>query len=285
MPQSPQPRLQSPTVSHGRKGDRSSKLGNGSESGLFVASVAKAFKVLDLFKASRVELGLSEVAAKSGIGKSAAQRFLYTLQMLGYLNQNPTTKGFRLSSKLFELSASYVPENLLREKAAVVLENANRRCEETLNLTILDGTDVTYIVRFPSKHVVSVNLTVGTRLPAFCTAPGRILLAYADPAIVDAALARKLLVRRTEFTETDAIKIREILRLARRRGYVLCDQEAFVGDISIAAPVFNGKGDAIAAVNVAVPFPRWSVAKAQRQLVPIIKEVAEELSAGLASAR
>jgi PcaR/PcaU/PobR family beta-ketoadipate pathway transcriptional regulator len=285
MRQASQSKPQSAVFQSGRERRTSIKRFPRADSGLFVASVAKAFSVLDLFKVSRVELGLSEVAEKSGLGKSAAQRFLHTLQMLGYLNQNPKTKAFRLSSKLFELSASYVPENLLREKAEIVLESANRRCEETLNLTILDGTEVTYVVRFPSKHVVSVNLTVGTRLPAFCTAPGRILLAHAAPAAVDAALARHLLVRRTEFTETDPAKIRDILRQAKRRGYALCDQEAFVGDISIAAPVLNGAGDAVAAVNVAVPFPRWSVAKAQRQLVPIVKGVAEELSAALVSGR
>jgi IclR family transcriptional regulator, pca regulon regulatory protein len=254
---------------------------NGSESGLFVASVEKAFRVLDLFKASQAELGLSEVAARSGIGKSAAQRFLYTLQMLGYLNQNPASKTFRLSSKLFELSASYIPEDLLRGKAEPILESANRRCEETLNLTILDGSEVTYILRFPSKHVVSVNLAVGTRLPAFCTAPGRILLAFADPKVVNTALAKPLLVRRTEFTETDPAELREILRQVRRQGYSFCNQEAFIGDISIAAPVMNRGGEVVAAVNVAVPYPRWSVAKAQRQLVPVIKEIAREVSASL----
>src|ERR1700744_4087596 len=148
MPRASQLKVQSTGVEVIQKAAKTPKRANGGESGLFVASVEKAFRVLDLFKASRVELGLSEVAAKSGIGKSAAQRFLHTLQILGYLNQNPTTRTFRLSSKLFELSASYVPENLLREKSAVVLEKANRKCEETLNLTILDGTDVTYIVRF-----------------------------------------------------------------------------------------------------------------------------------------
>jgi IclR family pca regulon transcriptional regulator len=256
---------------------------DGSESGLFVASVEKAFRVLDVFKATKSELGLSEVAAKSGIGKSAAQRFLYTLQTLGYLTQNPASKTFRLSSKLFELSASYVPENLLREKAEPVLEEANRRCEETLNLTILDGTDVTYILRFPSKHVVSVNLTVGTRLPAFCTAPGRILLAHAEAGTVEAALDKSQLVRRTEHTEIDPAKLREILKQVRRQGYSFCNQEAFLGDISIAAPVVNSSGDVVAAVNVAVPYPRWSIAKAQRQLVPVIKDVAEGVSAALRS--
>ncbi|MBN9043399.1 MAG: hypothetical protein BGP05_10805 [Rhizobiales bacterium 62-47] len=257
----------------------------GSESGLFVASVEKAFRVLDLFKASRAELGLSEVAAKSGIGKSAAQRFLYTLQMLGYLTQNPTTKTFRLSSKLFELSASYIPEQLLREKAELVLAKANRECEETINLTILDGTDVTYIVRFLSKHVVSVNFAVGTKLPAFCTAPGRAILAYAESRIVDAALARPLLVRRTEFTETDPGKLHQILKQVKRQGYALADQEAFIGDISVAAPVMNGAGQVVGAINIAVPFPRWSVTRAQRLLVPVVKNVAKEVSEALVSDR
>jgi IclR family transcriptional regulator, pca regulon regulatory protein len=283
MPRASQLKTRSAGLDPVQQRGRDSCRANGSESGLFVASVEKAFRVLDLFKASRAELGLSEVAAKSGIGKSAAQRFLYTLQMLGYLNQNPTTKAYRLSSKLFELSASYIPENLLREKAEVILERANRQCEETINLTILDGTEVTYIVRFPSKHVVSVNLAVGTKLPAFCTAPGRAILAYADPKIVEAALARPLLVRRTEFTETEPAKLREILKQVKRQGYALCDQEAFVGDISAAAPVMNGAGQVVAAVNVAVPFPRWSVTKAQRQLVPIIKDVAKEVSESLES--
>jgi IclR family pca regulon transcriptional regulator len=283
MPRASQLKTRSAGLDPVRRRDNDPSRTNGSESGLFVASVEKAFRVLDLFKASHAELGLSEVAAKSGIGKSAAQRFLYTLQMLGYLNQNPTTKAYRLSSKLFELSASYIPENLLREKAEPILERANRQCEETINLTILDGTEVTYIVRFPSKHVVSVNLTVGTKLPAFCTAPGRAILAHVEPTIVEAALARPLLVRRTEFTETDPAKLREILKQVKRQGYALCDQEAFVGDISAAAPVMNGAGQVVAAVNVAVPFPRWSVTKAQRQLVPIIKDVAKEVSESLVS--
>jgi IclR family transcriptional regulator, pca regulon regulatory protein len=281
MPRASQLKAQSVGATLVRKVTFRPKRINGSDSGLFVASVEKAFRVLELFKASGTELGLSEVAAQSGIGKSAAQRFLHTLQILGYLNQNPLNKAFRLSSKLFELSVAYDPVQLLREKAEVILETANRKCEETLNLTILDGTEVTYIVRFPSKHVVSVNLAVGTKLPAFCTAPGRAILAHADDNVIDAALARPLLMRRTEFTETDPAKLREILKQVKRQGYAFCNQEAFLGDISIAAPVTNGAGQVVAAVNVAVPFPRWSVSKAQRQLVPVIKDVAREVSMAL----
>ena len=254
---------------------------SGRDSGLFVASVEKAFRVLDAISDSNTELGLSEVAARTGIGKSAAQRFLHTLHALGYLSQDAVSKGYRLSSKVLSLSGSYVRADVLKDKAHSILEDANRRCEETINLTILDGTEVTYILRFPSKHVVSVNLTVGTRLPAFCTAPGRVLLAHTDPGEVDRILAKSALTKRTELTETDPRRLREILSLVRRQGYALSNQEAFVGDISMAAAVFDDEGQVAAAVNIAVPFPRWSVAKARRQLVPVVKEVAKAVSTAL----
>jgi len=251
------------------------------ESGLFVASVEKAFRVLDAISDAKTELGLSEIAARTGIGKSAAQRFLYTLHALGYLNQDNTSKGYRLSSKLLALSGSYVSADILKAKAHPILEEANRRCEETINLTILDGTDVVYILRFPSKHVVSVNLAVGTRLPAYCTAPGRVLLAPLERTKIDLVFAKSDLIKHTELTETDPRRLHEILAQVRRQGYALSIQEAFVGDISVAAPIFDDQDNVTAAVNVAVPFPRWSVAKAKRQLIPVVRDVGKAVSKAL----
>jgi PcaR/PcaU/PobR family beta-ketoadipate pathway transcriptional regulator len=249
--------------------------------GLFVASVEKAFRVLHLFTSAKVQLSFSEVAQRSGIGKSAAQRFLYTLHTLGYLIQDPASRSYRLSSKLLALSQSYSRTDVLREKASALLEEANRRTEETVNLTVLDGTEVVYILRFPSKHVVSVNLTVGTRLPAFCTAPGRAILAHLEPREADRVLAGSRLLKRTETTRTDPDLIRKALEQARRQGYCITDQEAFVGDISIAAPVFDEAGAVIAAVNVAVPTPRWSMARARRKLAAEVKDVARRISDAL----
>ena len=168
------------------------------ENGLFVASVEKAFRVLDAISDAKSELGLSEVAARTGIGKSAAQRFLYTLQALGYLNQDAVSKGIACHPSCWLCRVRTSRADALKEKAHAILEEANRRCEETINLTVLDGTEVTYILRFPSKHVVSVNLTVGTRLPAFCTAPGRVLLAHMERSNVDLVFARSDLTKRTE---------------------------------------------------------------------------------------
>jgi IclR family pca regulon transcriptional regulator len=261
------------------------QLEHDKENGLFVASVEKAFRVLDAISDAKTELGLSEVAARTGIGKSAAQRFLYTLQALGYLNQDAVSRGYRLSSKMLALSGSYVRADILKEKAHAILEEANRRCEETINLTVLDGTEVTYILRFPSKHVVSVNLAVGTRLPAFCTAPGRVLLAHLERSTIDQVLAKSDLKKRTEMTETDPRRLHEILLQVRRQGYSLSNQEAFVGDISVAAPVFDDQRQVAAAVNIAVPFPRWTVAEAKRQLTPIVKDVGRSVSKALGWAR
>jgi IclR family pca regulon transcriptional regulator len=253
----------------------------GRDSGLFVASVGKAFRVLSLFSDSRVELGLSEIATLSGLGKSASQRFLYTLHTLGYLNRNPVSKNYRLSSKLLAVSGSYSPTSLLTERAEGLLLEGNLRCKETVNLTVLDDTDVVYILRFPSKHVVSVNLSVGTKLPAFCTAPGRVLLAHADHRQQEDVLARSELKKWTAYTETDPQRLLQILRQVLQRGYATANQETFVGDISTAAPVFDDRGRAVAAVNIAVPYPRWSLKEAQRRLTPAVREIALSVSKAL----
>jgi DNA-binding IclR family transcriptional regulator len=102
-----------------------------------------------------------------------------------------------------------------------------------------------------------------------------------ERAKVDLVLARSDLVRRTELTETDPRRLHEILSQVRRQGYAVSNQEAFIGDISVAAPIFDDQGQVAAAVNVAVPFPRWSVAKARRQLTPIVKEVGKAVSKAL----
>ena len=248
---------------------------------LFVMSVAKAFRVLETFAEPNAELSLTEISDRSGIGRSAAQRILYTLTSIGYLVQDQQHRQYRLSPKLFALTRSYAKTDLLRAEASDILKDANRRCEETINLTILDGTEVVYVLRFPSKHVVSVNLTVGTRLPAFCTAPGRALLAHVSEEKADAILSSSDLEKRTEMTEIRIERLRRILRQVRRDGYAISNQEAFVGDISVAAPVFDESGDAVAAVNIAVPYPRWAVEQAKAKLKPLVVETAAQVTQAL----
>lgn len=253
----------------------------GQAAGLFVASVGKAFAVLEAFTSTKSELSLTEVAQLTGIGRSAAQRFLFTLSTLGYLIQDSHGKRlYRLSPKLFTLTQSYSNLDFLKEKASPILEAANAACEETINLTLLDGVNVVYVLRFPSKHVVSVNLTVGAKLPAYCTAPGRAILAHLPAQEADAILASSSLVKMTNATETNPDKLRGILSDVRRDGFALSNQEAFIGDISVAAPVLDERSVPIAAVNIAVPSPRWSVDEVTAKLIPLVKNTAKQISAG-----
>ncbi|MBR8167921.1 helix-turn-helix domain-containing protein [Burkholderia cenocepacia] len=253
----------------------------GRDNGLYVASVEKAFKVLTVFSDSSAELGLTDVAARCGLGKSATQRFLHTLHVLGYLNQNPANKMFSLSAKLLALSRAYLASDVLRQRAEGILAQANDLCEETINLTILDDVSVVYILRFPSKHIVSVNLSVGTRLPAFCTAPGRVLLAAKAPDERDEALRRSDLKSYTDKTEVSPMRLRNLLATVREQGFALSDQETFLGDISVAAPVFDESGNVLAAINIAVPSPRWNVERVQEELAPFVVETAHKVSVAM----
>ena len=249
--------------------------------GLFIASIAKAFRVLEIFTEPKSELSLTEVSDRSGVGRSATQRILYTLTSIGYLIQDQRNRQYRLSPKILEFTRSYATVDRLRDKAQDILERANRKCEETINLTILDDVEVVYISRFPSKHVVSVNLYVGVRLPAFSTAPGRAILANLDEKRSDEILAKSKLVKMTDATEIRVEKLKHILREVKRNGYALSNQEGFVGDISIAAPVFDESGTVVAAVNIAVAYPRWSVEQVKSQLAPLVMDTAAQVTKAL----
>lgn len=261
----------------------SDSKGPESSDGRFLGSVEKAFLVLSAFNASTKPLSLSEVVRISGIEKSATQRVLFTLRSLGYLRQSNTTRLYSLSARMLEFGASYLAASRLHEVSGPVLEAVNASCEETVNLTEREGVDVVYVLRYASKHVVSVNLTAGSRLPIYCTAPGRAILAHLDPVQARDVLAKSQLRPRTPTTCTDPDEIMNICARTRALGYCLTNQEAFVGDISVSAPVFGEGNQVIAAVNIAVPWPRWSVERVEHELAPIVVGAAAAISQAMGS--
>ena len=252
-------------------------------SGRFLGSVEKAFQVLATFSASRRPLSLTDVARMSGVEKSGTQRVLYTLRQLGYLRQSETTRLYSLSARMLEFGAAFIAANRLHEIAVPILEAVNASCEETVNLSEREGTDVVYVLRYPSRHVVSVNLTAGSRLPIYCTAPGRAILAHLDEEEARAVLAASELLPRTPTTLTDPDLILRSCETVRSLGYCLTNQEAFVGDISVSAPVFDEFGVIAAAVNIAVPWPRWSLEKVEAELAPIVVDAARSISLAMKS--
>ncbi len=249
-----------------------------SDSGLFVGSVEKAFEVLRVLSTAPTPLGLSEVVKVSGMGKSAAQRFLFTLSALGYISQDKETKAYTITAQILDLAHSYLGVDGIREKASHHLRAANLQTQETVNLTVLDRLSVVYLMRYPGFNQISVDLSIGSKLPTFCTAPGRTMLAFMEVAEANWMLEKSDIKAYTPYTVTDKAEIIAMFPDIRRNGYFISNQEAFVGDISVAAPIFNFAGRVIAAVNIAVPTSRWTVQKVQDRLAPVAIRTAQAIS-------
>lgn len=246
-------------------------------SALFVGSLEKGLRVLHAFDAARRPLRLAEVAVATGLDRSGAQRFTATLEALGYLRKDEF-KRYQLTPKVLQLGFAYLQSESAIDRAVPFLQEAHARCEESVNFTQLDGVDVVWLVRLPSLHAVSVDMSVGARLPAFCTAPGRAILAHMPEDQALDVLRRSKRTRLTPFTTTDIEAILGELASVRRDGFALAYQESFLGDISTAAPVFDGRGQVIGAVNIAVPTSRWTAGDVRRKLSPLIAATAADIS-------
>jgi DNA-binding IclR family transcriptional regulator len=245
---------------------------------LFVGSLGKGLALLSALAAAGRAVNVSEAAELAGLDRSSAQRMLYTLRALGYLRQDEESRRYRLAARVLDLAHGFLQADVLRRVALPFLDDLARRCEETVNLTELDGADVVYVARFPSRHVVSVDLAIGTRLPAWCTAPGRAILSRLDEAERAKLVPAEPLARATPRTARSRREVLARIVRAAKDGFALNDQETFVGDISVAAPVLDHAGRPLGAVNIAVPFPRWTPARVAADLAPLVVATAAQVS-------
>ena len=248
---------------------------------LHVAAIARAFRVLEALSAADRPMTLTQLVRPSGLGKSAVQRITHTLGALGYLKQDAATRAWSLSSRMLAFSQAVLGQDRVREAALPHLEALARECGETVNLTRLEGVDVVYIARYPSVHAVSVDLRVGSRLPAFCTSPGRAMLARLPADESHGILARSARKAWTANTVTETAKHAANVDETRKRGYAVNDQETFAGDVSIAAAPVDAAGQVAGATDIAAPSPRWTLAELQRKLARRLVRAAGEVSKGL----
>lgn len=245
---------------------------------LFVRSIEKGLRVLYAFGSEYRVLGLTEIAAATGFGMSAAQRFVHTWQTLGYLKRDPHSRRYILAPKLLDFSFMYQRSSGLVEIAMPHLVTLGNTCQENINMMELDATDVLYIVRLPRQEIRYPAGIVGARVPAFCTSAGRIILAHLPQEDARDIIQATDLTPRTPYTLTDSRAILEHLVEVRQLGYSIVDQEGLVGEISVAAPILDYAGTAIAAVSVPVSTTRWSVKSVQETLAPHVLETARAIS-------
>ena len=250
--------------------------------GEFVQSLERGLAVIRAFDAEHPELTLSDVARQTGLTRAAARRFLRTLVEIGYMR----TEGgkFALRPKILELGYAYLSSLSLPELALPHMEQLVERVHESSSMCVLDGDEIVYVARVPTKRIMAVVIAVGTRFPAYATSMGRVLLAGHSDDWLDGWLSSAKLHQLTPHTTTDGKELRAELVRVRSRGWALVDQELEEGLRSVAVPIRDASGRVVAAVNIAVNASRRSLDEVAAEVVPLLLDTARQIEADLAGA-
>ncbi len=248
-------------------------------SALFVNALARGLTVLRAFKEGHSWMSLQDLANETGLTKSAIQRFTHTLWVMGYLRKDPDTRRFALSPQTLEFGREYTTGNPLVSHAQTYLHALNRATGETCSLSEPVGQQVIYVARFAAHKEMFVQMPIGMRLPAYCTAAGRAILAYLDPAVATQILRSSDRIAHTATTITDMDALLAELDTVRRLGYSISNGEYYVADMTVSAAIFNSERLPIGAINVSVPLSRWSLDEVHQKLAPQILEAARAISA------
>jgi len=244
----------------------------------FISSLAKGLEVLRAFDQESTELSTADLAKKLGISRASARRFLLTLTGLGYLRRNG--QYFQPTSKVLSLSAVFFSSTPLSTLAQPYLEQVTRRTEESCSLGILENNMVVFVARSQARWILIPGLRVGSALPAYCTAIGRVLLA----ALPENELAHYLQMTEpkplSERTVIRKSELRELIADVRQQGYSIVDQELEQGLRSIAVPIVQD-GRTIASISVASHVSRATLKRMKQEFLPVLREAASEISAEL----
>lgn len=243
----------------------------------FMTSLARGLSVLEAFAQEVPQLTISQLSNKTGLSRAAVRRCLYTLSKLGYAGAEDGQR-YSLRPKMLTLSHTYTVSNTLSSAAQPILERMSEKLHESFSVATLDGDEIVYIARTQVHRVMSVDLHVGSRLPAYCTSMGRVLIASQPPDVVEKYLSRVELTSYTPRTVNSVDKLRSMLRNVRRNGYAMCDQEYEVGLRSIAVPVYAASGKVIATVNLSGNAQRMPMLDMQTHFLPHLRAAANELS-------
>jgi IclR family transcriptional regulator, pca regulon regulatory protein len=243
----------------------------------FMTSLARGLAVVCAFSDHRRSLTIPEISEATGFSRAAVRRCLYTLAKLGYVSPGPRT--FDLEPKVLELGHAYLSSTPLVPAAQPVLDRLCEAVRESCSISILDGTDILYVARSSTTvRILSVDLGVGSRLPAYCTAMGRVLLAFQSEARLRDYFAEAKFTACTKRTLTSPKKLMEQLAQVRKLGYAIVDQELEIGLRSISIPVKAKANTVIAAMNVGTQAARVSIAELRERIHPELQKAAHHLS-------
>jgi IclR family pca regulon transcriptional regulator len=247
--------------------------------GEFVQTLARGLSVIRAFDSEHTDLTLSEVARITGLPRAVARRFLHTLVQLGYMRTDG--RRFTLRPKILELGYAYLSSMTLPEIAMPHLEQLVEKVHESSSVSVLDGDEVVYIARVPTKRIMTVAIAVGTRFPAYATSMGRVLLAGQSDDWLDGFFASTELRALTSRTIAEPARLRRELNVVREQGWALVDQELEEGLRSLAAPIRDAEGRVIAAMNVSAHASLRSREQLINDLLPPLLATAHEIEQDL----
>jgi IclR family transcriptional regulator, pca regulon regulatory protein len=261
--------------------DQSAADGSQVRNSDFVQSLDRGLAVIRAFGPDRERLSLSEVARATGLTRAATRRFLLTLVKLGYVRSDG--REFSLRPRVLELGYAYLSGLAMPEIAAPHLEELVAKVRESSSISVLDGHHIVYVARVPTKRIMTVAISVGTRFPAYATSMGRVLLAGMSQEELERYLAEADLEPITARTVTDPARLREIVAEVARQGYAIVDQELEEGLRAVAAPIRGAGGTVTAAINLSAHASRVSLAAMRTDLLPALLETAGRIEADLRS--
>ena len=242
----------------------------------YVQSFARGLLVIRSFSAEAPSQSLTEVAQRSGLTRAGARRILLTLAQLGYVENQG--RQFRLTPKILDLGFAYLSSLPLWNLAEPVMESLVAEVKESCSAAVLEGADIVYVLRVPTHKIMRITLGVGSRLPAWCTSMGRLLLGELDAAALRERLAQSPIEAFTRHTATDPATLLARIAQARKQGWCLVNQELEEGLISVAAPIVDRGGRMVAALNISGQANRTSAKVMQESLLPQLLAAAGTIS-------
>lgn len=243
----------------------------------FVLSLARGLRVIEAFQGHSEGQSIADISRRTRLSRAAVRRLLMTLERLGYAEESGHG-GYRLTPNVLKLGFSYLSSAPLPALAQPELEKITERLRESSSLSVREGDEIVYIARASSKRIMSVELSVGSHLPAYCTSMGRVLLSALTEDELSAYLRDAEVKALTSKTITDKNALGEVIRRVRSDQFALTDEELELGLRSIAVPVRNRRGTIVAAMNIGAQAARVSSEEMVQRFLPILQEASRNIS-------
>lgn len=247
----------------------------------WVDALAQGLAVLHAFDGDHSALTLSEIATRLGWGRSKPYRFVHTLEKLGYLARDPSGRAYRLTTRAMHLGFTYLARQPLVELAQPILDELRVRVGASTHLAVLERDELVYLALSRTALPTGISIHVGSRMPAYASSIGRILLAHLPAARRDPLIGAGPLPALTPKSTVDPQAFRAKLDQGRRDGYIFNDEEYHLGIRSIAAPVFNAQGEVVAGINATALTLVFGDERVHGEVIPAVREAAAAVSAGL----